>query len=53
MTHGYSLGIIMIVLTVQVVAEKKIAKYFQIATPNKLCSDIIIKNSLRDKYESY
>ncbi len=42
MTHGYSLGIIMM-----------FAKYFQIAIPNKLCSDIIIKNSLRDKYESY
>lgn len=53
MTHGYSLGIIMIVLTVQIVAEKSLRNIFNIATPNKLCSDIIIKNSLRDKYESY
>lgn len=29
MTHGYSLGIIMIVLTVQVVAEKRLRNIFK------------------------
>lgn len=29
MTHGYSLGIIMIVLTVQVVAEKSLRNIFK------------------------
>ncbi len=29
MTHGYSLGIIMIVLTVQVVAEKNLRNIFK------------------------
>ncbi len=29
MTHGYSLGIIMIVLTVQIVAEKNLRNIFK------------------------
>ncbi len=29
MTHGYSLGIIMIVLTVQIVAEKSLRNIFK------------------------